>query len=646
MVAAQLTQGARAMYGLVGAVIGIAYALRAIGDVGANGLSWLSPIGWYQAMHAYSGEQWWPTLLLLALTAVALGAAYALFQRRDLGAGILPDRPGAERASPGLLRPPGLTWRLQRWSILGWGAGLLLGGLAYGSIGDDVESLMGDSDFSRKVFTAGGGGSLVDGFYGAAAVMLALIASGFAVSSALRAHAEEDSGRLEPLLAAGSSRTRWLTQQAMVTLIGTVLMLALAGLGLGVGYTLVTGHGRVIGRFAEAALAQLPGVLVLVGLTFLLYGVGGRLARLSWLALGFCAVVMFFGPLLRFPDWLTTLSPFEHLAAYPAKAVDWTPFLSLVGLSIVLTALGLVAFQRRDVQLARFGARSVEQRSIWGNWRSTARRWGATAGWRYLPASAPSPRATWASAHSAREITEYTAVTRAAVSTAAGSSSDRTCSAPSRNCSSSTSSPPGRRARSSRRRCRRDRRRRTASRRPRRPRRGACHEVARHRVAVEPALGAFVEASQPVPAPLPEVVGHVGQGGAGERGPATAPGGHVEPVGQEATGSPVRSVVLPCREASECPGDEQPRWRLTEDLLGPHGDALVVLLDLTERRRHQAWPVDELRGAPPPPPRAASSRRGRVAAARGCRRPDAGAVSPPRSGRRRWRSTAHCCPGR
>ena len=33
-----------------------------------------------------------------------------------------------------------------------------------------------------------------------------------------------------------------------------------------------------------------------------------------------------------------------------------------------------------------------------GNWRCSPRRYGATAGWRYLPASAPSPPATLASA--------------------------------------------------------------------------------------------------------------------------------------------------------------------------------------------------------------------------------------------------------
>ena len=60
-------------------MIGVSYGLRAIGDVSGGGLSWLSPIGWYQAMHAYSGERWWPVVLLVVLGALTTAAAYLVF---------------------------------------------------------------------------------------------------------------------------------------------------------------------------------------------------------------------------------------------------------------------------------------------------------------------------------------------------------------------------------------------------------------------------------------------------------------------------------------------------------------------------------------------------------------------------------------
>jgi ABC-2 type transport system permease protein len=53
-VATQVSESTRSAYGLVGAVLGIAFVLRAIGDIEGNGLVWASPIGWAQAVHPYS----------------------------------------------------------------------------------------------------------------------------------------------------------------------------------------------------------------------------------------------------------------------------------------------------------------------------------------------------------------------------------------------------------------------------------------------------------------------------------------------------------------------------------------------------------------------------------------------------------------
>src|SRR3546814_16085249 len=105
------------MYAITGAVVGVSYGLRAVGDVGNAALSWFSPIGWYQAMHAYSGERWWPVLLTAALTTVMLTAAFAVFSRRDFGAGVWTSRPGPDRAHRSMLGGFRLAWRLQRASV-------------------------------------------------------------------------------------------------------------------------------------------------------------------------------------------------------------------------------------------------------------------------------------------------------------------------------------------------------------------------------------------------------------------------------------------------------------------------------------------------------------------------------------------------
>lgn len=351
LVAAQLTASTRSMYGIAGAVIGVAYALRAVGDLGTPVLTWLSPIGWYQGMHPFSGVRWWPVLLFAAAALGLVASAYAVFGRRDHAAGVLAARPGPARAGRRLAHASGLglAWRLQRGSILGWTAGLVLVGLAYGSLGDGVGDLIGDSETARELMT-GPTDDLVEGFYATAMLMLALLASGFAVSSALRPRAEEDDGRVEALLATGLRRSTWLASHVLVTLVGVALTLLGAGLGLGTGYALTTGDTGALATYTAGTSGYAAPVLVLAGVTRLLVGVVPRAATLAWLGLVWCVVVLFFGPLLRLPEWVQDLSPFHHLALVPAEDFGWLPFVVVLACAAAASVAGQVAFARRDLR--------------------------------------------------------------------------------------------------------------------------------------------------------------------------------------------------------------------------------------------------------------------------------------------------------
>ncbi len=349
LLAAQVTGSNRASYGITGACLGLAYGLRAVGDVSGGGLSWLSPIGWYQAMRAYSGERWSPLLLLLLLSVLATLAAYAAFGRRDFGAGLWPTRPGPERASLALGHPLGLWWRLQRGSVAGWVAGMLLAGASYGSIGDQVRSLLGDGGLSQELFTGGAGGDLVDGFYATAAAMLALIASGFSVSSALRPRTEEDEGRLEALAGTAMPRSRWWLTQVLLTVVGTLGVLVAAGAGMALGFGLTTGGWSRAGDLLLALLVLAPGVLVLSGLARVLVGAVPRWASFAWLGVLFCVVVLLFGSALRFPGWVVDLSPFTHLGRYPAEPVPWAGVVLVLLAAAALSAAGWAGFRRRDL---------------------------------------------------------------------------------------------------------------------------------------------------------------------------------------------------------------------------------------------------------------------------------------------------------
>ena len=348
LVAAQLSQTARGACAITGAVMGLSYVLRAVGDIGNGALSWLSPIGWGQYLKAYAGEVWWPALISVAAVGLLVVLAVRLFDRRDIGSGVLATKPGAARGGSTMQTTLGLAWRLQRAAVIGWTAGLLLGGLAFGSIGDDVGNLLGDSKYSQDLFGQSGG-TLVDSFYAVMALMLALISTGFTIGSVLRLRSEESAHFAELLLATAEPRLRWAASHLVIAGLGTVLVIAAGGLGLGGGYALVTGDSSAVPRLFGATMQYVVPVLLIGAISWSAYAVRAAWAAAGWVVVGFCFVIMMFGISLRLPSWLMGASPFRHLALMPAEDFRPVSWLVLLALSVTVGGLGALALRRRDL---------------------------------------------------------------------------------------------------------------------------------------------------------------------------------------------------------------------------------------------------------------------------------------------------------
>lgn len=355
LVVAQVSEHSRAVYGGVGALVATSYVLRAVGDVGAGALSWLSPIGWLQATRPFAGERLWPLLLPLAGAVGLTVLAFALESRRDVGAGLVPPRPGPPAAS-GLLAvpagralPAGFALRLQRPSLIGWLVGLGLLGAAYGSVGQDVEDFIADNEAMADVIAGGGGADLVDLYFSTMLLMVGLIAGGFAVQSTLRLRSEESTGRAEPLLATPVPRDRWVVSHLLVAFVGSALVVAAAGLGMGLADAMVGGDAGQVLRLAGASLAHVPALWVLVGVAIALFGWRPRAVAAAWAVPVACFLIGMLADLLELPRWARNLSPYEHVPEVPAAAWSAAPLVILLAVAGALTAFGLAGFRRRDV---------------------------------------------------------------------------------------------------------------------------------------------------------------------------------------------------------------------------------------------------------------------------------------------------------
>ena len=358
--AAQLAATARAARGIALGVLGAAYLLRAVGDAsgesGVSWLTWLSPLGWTEMARPYTEDRWWVLVLPLALTAAATAAAYVLAVIRDHGAGLLPDRPGRATASAWLRGPFGLAWRLQRGTLYGWVAGFAFTFAASGAAAKGIGSLLGGSTQLRNAFARLGGQAAITNAYLAAIMSLAgLAAAAYATSAVLRLRTEETDGQAETLLATATSRTRWGLSHIAIAVLGTAVLLAVAGLAAGLGYGLRTGSaGPEVAKLLGAAMVQLPASLAVAGAGVVLFGLAPRASVAgAWTVVGVMVLIALFGQVLRLSQWVLDVSPFTHVPKLPGVAVTvhttGAPLLWLGLAALALAVTGLAGLRRRDI---------------------------------------------------------------------------------------------------------------------------------------------------------------------------------------------------------------------------------------------------------------------------------------------------------
>jgi ABC-2 type transport system permease protein len=347
-VTVQLTGYARSASGLAGALIGVAYAVRAIGDVADNGLSWLSPIGWAQAMAPYVHNNLWPLLLGLAAMAALVAVAFRLADRRDTGAGLRADRAGRAAAAPALGTPFGFAWRLQRTGLFWWAFALFGFGLAYGSAVDVIEDYA-DNEVLREMIESLGGATLTESWLSMVIALLSIVCTVFAIIAALRPRREETSGRGELVLSTGLSRTRWVATHVTIALAGGTALLLVTGLGLGLTAAAVSGDGDLSWKVLGATLAYAPALWLTAALAVTVFGWVPRAIGLAWALLAYAILMVYLGGLLQLPQWALDLSPYTHIPRMPAAEFTALPLVILTVLAAVLVAAGLAGFRRRNL---------------------------------------------------------------------------------------------------------------------------------------------------------------------------------------------------------------------------------------------------------------------------------------------------------
>jgi len=335
-----------------GLVLGASYAVRMVAD-SSNGtvwLRWLSPLGWAEELHPLYAPDPLALVPLVALAGLLAGAAVVLSGRRDIGTGVLAGREG--RAGSGrLLGSAGaLALRLQRSTLAVWAGGIGLGALLLGSIATDGGKLVATSSTLRNDLSRiGATGPGATQYLSITFVLVALLVAFLAAGEAAGLRAEEASGRLEPLVVAPVSRSRWLAGRVAIAAGSVLACGVLAGALTFLGS--VASHARLgAGPLLEAGLNIVPPALCVFGAGVLALGLVPRAvapAAYGLVAWSFLAELL--GAALHSNRLLLDLSLFHQMAPAPAAAPDWTSAGVMVGLALAAVLVGGAAFRRRDL---------------------------------------------------------------------------------------------------------------------------------------------------------------------------------------------------------------------------------------------------------------------------------------------------------
>ncbi|WP_029270964.1 ABC transporter permease [Virgibacillus alimentarius] len=347
---AQLSESSRGATGYSIAILLIAYFVRAIGDVGNEAWSMLSPLGWVTQTEAYSTNHWWPIMLMIGVSIILFIVANYLNAIRDLGTGFFPSKPGKRYASMFLQNPAGLALRLQRTGIIAWAIGMLVLGVSYGSVFGDLESFFEGNETLEQLLADQKGYTLTEQFIPMLMIVMSLLSTIPPLMVMLKLNEEEKKNRLEHLLSRAVSRTQVVVGYLIISIMNGFIMLSLAAIGLWAAGNTVMEEGLKFETIYGAALVYYPAMIVMIGLAVLLIGFLPKLSRFIWGYVIYSFFVLYLGGLFDFPGWVGKLSPYGYIPQLPVEEMKWLPLFTLTVIAGILMIVGIIGYNKRDIE--------------------------------------------------------------------------------------------------------------------------------------------------------------------------------------------------------------------------------------------------------------------------------------------------------
>lgn len=347
-----VTRRKAVIYGL--GVLIFMFMLRSIGNA-VTSLSWLknlSPFGWLDKVNPFNAPAYVWIWLALLFSLLIIGFSIWLSGRRDMGSSLIIERDSTKPKLKLLNSQLGFSYKQLRNIFWGWMIAALAFVTVIVSIDKTVAKSITGSGGLVKTFSnlTGNPYARIEIAYLSAAGYFIVLALIFMITSSLgQIRSEESSNRIDNFIAGGITRNRWLTARLNVIVIGVFTIYVLSSL---IVYALAKAQSIDVGfnSLVFSGLNILGPVAFILGLGILLYGLLPRYANaIIYLVIGWSFTIDILAAALKLNHYFGDSSIFKHMALVPAAKPDWSTFAVLIGLTLVMSAAGIWAFNRRDL---------------------------------------------------------------------------------------------------------------------------------------------------------------------------------------------------------------------------------------------------------------------------------------------------------
>ncbi len=369
----QLTTGRRAAAGWTSGLLILFVFLNMAGrELNGAWVQYLSPVYYYnlnRPLLAGFPDRPLAALVPLGLAVLCLGGSVFLFARRDIGRSAIESQREVAGSRQQALRSLSRAERevstrsvsLQTLFADGWGSfWWLLGIVAFCALWQFLtpglqkfinQVVQQTPWLARYLFDTPTNtntavlGTIVFAFAPALVVILALTLS-------LKWPSDLENGRLELIFSTPQSRQRVLLERFGANALIVLLAAVVTWLTLTIGAQLANLSINQ-GRLLAASFSMLPPALITIGLV---YALAGRLRYGAVLGIVTAYLVLSYlqeslEGNIQFPNWFMSLSIF-HLYGNPIfLGMDWTNFLGMTAVAVVLLVIGLMQFRYVDIEV-------------------------------------------------------------------------------------------------------------------------------------------------------------------------------------------------------------------------------------------------------------------------------------------------------